>query len=222
MIKLRTLVTTALGVILFTGFLENSAEAYTFFSDRGSWTSAVQGLSITTEQFNIPDQVVQPLPFTFPSGFKEVPTNALGGSVVSNQVLYTGLAFPGSLDEFAFPSAVKGFGFDFSKEDAGGFSDKTFWVSGSGTFGLYTLPGDVGTPGFFGVVADANDPLIQNFQILGLGEIGSLGVDNVSFAKPVPEPTSTLSLLALGTLGAASTLKRKLKPIQSKELEKIS
>jgi hypothetical protein len=31
----------------------------------------------------------------------------------------------------------------------------------------------------------------------------------------VPEPTSTISLLALGTLGAASTLKRKLKPSTS-------
>ncbi|MCZ8026667.1 MAG: PEP-CTERM sorting domain-containing protein [Microcystis sp. LE19-10.1B] len=30
--------------------------------------------------------------------------------------------------------------------------------------------------------------------------------------KSVPEPTSTLSLVALVTLGAASTLKRKLKP----------
>ncbi|MFM6321412.1 MAG: PEP-CTERM sorting domain-containing protein [Microcystis sp.] len=35
----------------------------------------------------------------------------------------------------------------------------------------------------------------------------------------VPEPTSTLSILALGTLGAASTLKRKLKPSQSTEKE---
>jgi hypothetical protein len=35
----------------------------------------------------------------------------------------------------------------------------------------------------------------------------------------VPEPTSTLSLLALGTLGAASTLKRELKPSQSTEKE---
>ncbi|MCZ8226719.1 MAG: PEP-CTERM sorting domain-containing protein [Microcystis sp. LE19-84.1B] len=35
----------------------------------------------------------------------------------------------------------------------------------------------------------------------------------------VPEPNSTLSLLALGTLGAASTLKRKLKPSQSSEKE---
>lgn len=35
----------------------------------------------------------------------------------------------------------------------------------------------------------------------------------------VPEPTSTLSLLALGTLGAASTLKRKLKPSKSNKKE---
>jgi hypothetical protein len=41
---------------------------------------------------------------------------------------------------------------------------------------------------------------------------------------PVPEPTSTLSFLALGSLGAASTLKRKLKPSQStaKETTKVS
>jgi hypothetical protein len=37
----------------------------------------------------------------------------------------------------------------------------------------------------------------------------------------VPEPTSTLSILALGTLGAASTLKRKLKQKQSKSVEKL-
>jgi hypothetical protein len=38
-------------------------------------------------------------------------------------------------------------------------------------------------------------------------------------ATLVPEPTSTLSLLALGTLGAASTLKRKLKSSKSSEKE---
>ena len=37
--------------------------------------------------------------------------------------------------------------------------------------------------------------------------------------QPVPEPTSTLGFLALGTIGAASTLKRKLKPSQSIEKE---
>ncbi len=41
----------------------------------------------------------------------------------------------------------------------------------------------------------------------------------VGVVEVVPEPTSTLSLLALGTLGAASTLKRKLKPSQQQETE---
>ncbi|UZO78104.1 MULTISPECIES: PEP-CTERM sorting domain-containing protein [Microcystis] len=47
------------------------------------------------------------------------------------------------------------------------------------------------------------------------GTIFSNGVADCS----VPEPTSTLSLLALGTLGAASTLKRKLKSSKSSEKE---
>ncbi|MFM8305739.1 MAG: PEP-CTERM sorting domain-containing protein, partial [Microcystis aeruginosa] len=34
---------------------------------------------------------------------------------------------------------------------------------------------------------------------------------------PVPEPSAILGLLALGTLGAASTLKRQLKPSKSTE-----
>lgn len=38
-------------------------------------------------------------------------------------------------------------------------------------------------------------------------------------AAPVPEPTSTLSLLALGTLGAASTLKRQIKSSKPSEKE---
>ncbi|NES65104.1 MAG: hypothetical protein F6K24_07495 [Okeania sp. SIO2D1] len=39
-------------------------------------------------------------------------------------------------------------------------------------------------------------------------------------AAHVPEPCSTLSLLAVGTLGVVSTLKCKLKP--SKSIEKVS
>ncbi|MFM7487917.1 MAG: PEP-CTERM sorting domain-containing protein [Cytophagales bacterium] len=36
---------------------------------------------------------------------------------------------------------------------------------------------------------------------------------------PCPEPSQFLGLLALGTLAAASTLKRKLKPSKSSEKE---
>lgn len=42
---------------------------------------------------------------------------------------------------------------------------------------------------------------------------------NFTLQVQVPEPTSTFGLLALGTLGAASTLKRKLKPSKSTEKE---
>ena len=47
----------------------------------------------------------------------------------------------------------------------------------------------------------------QGDRQYGVGEVMAFGQ-----LKSVPEPTSTLSLVALVTLGAASTLKRKLKP----------
>ena len=47
---------------------------------------------------------------------------------------------------------------------------------------------------------------------------GTARILNVSLVH-TPEPTSVLSLFALGTLGAASTLKRKLKPSQFTEKE---
>jgi|LakMenEpi03Aug12_release.lakeMendotaPanAssembly.Ray.scaffolds.fasta_scaffold599575_1 hypothetical protein len=53
----------------------------------------------------------------------------------------------------------------------------------------------------------------------GINQCGSNNPTKVMIIKSVPEPTSTLSLLALGTLGAASTLKRKLKSSQSTEKE---
>lgn len=66
---------------------------------------------------------------------------------------------------------------------------------------------------FSGLIDEVN---IFN-RALSASEIGQLALNpnNVS----VPEPTSTLGLLALGTLGAASTLKRKLKSSQSTEKE---
>jgi len=64
-------------------------------------------------------------------------------------------------------------------------------------------------------------PLNENF--LGINQ----DQDSISFTetilfdqcKPIPEPSTVLSLLALGTLGAASTFKRKLKPSKSAEKE---
>jgi hypothetical protein len=58
--------------------------------------------------------------------------------------------------------------------------------------------------------------IVQERDFLGSGLLAG---EDVRETCRVPEPTSTLSLLALGTLGAASTLKRKLKPCQFIEKE---
>ncbi|MFM6325936.1 MAG: PEP-CTERM sorting domain-containing protein [Microcystis sp.] len=64
-------------------------------------------------------------------------------------------------------------------------------------------------------------------QFIGTYSSIEFSVDNpeswhgftVGKLEQIPEPTSTLSLLALGTVGAASTLKRKLKPSKSTKKE---
>lgn len=60
-------------------------------------------------------------------------------------------------------------------------------------------------------------------SIFNKGEVvfypNSPGIESRILVAAVPEPTSTLTLLALGTLGAASTIKRKLKPSKSSEKE---
>jgi len=77
------------------------------------------------------------------------------------------------------------------------------------------------------------DTLIDGFQFFSPNPAGQIQwitngkeicfTDAIVGPTPVPEPTSTLSLLALGTLGAASTLKRKLKSTKStgKETTKV-
>ena len=71
----------------------------------------------------------------------------------------------------------------------------------------------------FLITDDVDDAFVMNNSTDTMTEI-TFGLISPS----VPEPSSILSLLALGTLGAASTLKRKLKPSKSteKELEKVS
>jgi hypothetical protein len=48
---------------------------------------------------------------------------------------------------------------------------------------------------------------------------GNGNINNTNTVVSMPEPASTLGLFALSTLGAASTIKRKLKPSQSTEKE---
>ncbi|WP_260441833.1 PEP-CTERM sorting domain-containing protein [Microcystis aeruginosa] len=80
----------------------------------------------------------------------------------------------------------------------------------------FTLPAEsvVGT-----FTADASFQQIVFPGAVGRAVFNAIAISEVTAVTSVPEPTSTLSLLALGTLGAASTLKRKLKSSQSTEKE---
>ncbi|MCZ8227352.1 MAG: PEP-CTERM sorting domain-containing protein [Microcystis sp. LE19-84.1B] len=94
----------------------------------------------------------------------------------------------------------------------------------SGTSGLLwslvanIAPGQADPPLFVSFsTAAAFSGSLNNQPTSSAGSVTAPGIERV------PEPTSTLSLLALGTLGAASTLKRKLKSSKStgKETTKV-
>jgi hypothetical protein len=70
-------------------------------------------------------------------------------------------------------------------------------------------------PELFGTTSIPITALIAN------NESFETTIEGLSFSSSpsIPEPSSTINLLALGTLGAASTLKRKLKPSKSAEKE---
>lgn len=68
-------------------------------------------------------------------------------------------------------------------------------------------------PGLFARTSEPITSLIANGQSFTT-TIESLSIAKSSLLISVPEPTSTFSLLTLGTLGAASTFKRKLKPFK--------
>ncbi len=82
----------------------------------------------------------------------------------------------------------------------------------------FTPPPTTGTRSAYGSVellgtfSALNIKLRGNPSLTLAGDGGSFILSLKTQIPPVPEPTSTLSFLALGTLGAASTLKRKLKP----------
>jgi hypothetical protein len=93
--------------------------------------------------------------------------------------------------------------------------NKSYYYGGGGPFNseLFVTPVDLSS---FGISIGIS---VSAIRITGSPEADLIRVAGFGQPRPVPEPTSTLSLLALGTLGAASTIKRKLKSSQSTEKE---
>ena len=118
----------------------------------------------------------------------------------------------GTSIRFSFDTAISAWG-----ADLGGFANggrQTAVIIAGASYNI--APGQ----GFFGFLDTVGTTsTVDIAYVSGLAD--GVGLDNVSYSSSasVPEPTSTLSLLALGTLAAASTLKRKLKPSKSTEKE---
>ncbi|GGA04019.1 PEP-CTERM sorting domain-containing protein [Okeania sp. KiyG1] len=144
--------------------------------------------------------------------------------------------------------------FDIELQTQLGLTDKAIYTfdksSGNGVFRAFgenfTLEDATKTENELGIfdieftIISSNNPNLNGFfegnaggDNTGTGTI-PLTLNNVTTlvnfsatnvtAQHVPEPTSALGFLAVGTLGAASTLKRRLKSSNpaDKELEKVS
>ena len=172
------------------------------------------------------------LPYTAPSGNIPLPsltTAAFAVSIRINQTVASQTNCPGGLVGDYEISDLTSIGLGLSPAASGSwdvkignnlFANQQFF---SGNIVPFTIPPHQQNDAIeFNFVDNTPDFLQVTFTPVTIID----GTAIVQFRDPkgnsyykVPEPTSTLSLLALGTLGAASTLKRKLKPSQSTEKE---
>ncbi|MGJ5633226.1 hypothetical protein [Nostoc sp. CALU 1950] len=114
-----------------------------------------------------------------------------------------------SLNFFLFDKNGKGLGTGFSKLSFSGVKDEIFYLGINGSVALNTSGDpilDPSVPDFIGTGS------LTSWQDPGLATQAIINYQVSLTATSVPETSSTLSFLALATLGAASTLKRKLKP----------
>jgi hypothetical protein len=111
-------------------------------------------------------------------------------------------------------------------------TDNLYNPNGGFAPGVLPAGNTAGKFSFGGLAFHVGGTVNEDYQVFTRSDFGSTfnrpgpGYDYggcpgscVGAIQIVPEPTSTLGLLALGTLGAASTLKRKLKSSQSTEKE---
>ncbi len=123
----------------------------------------------------------------------------------STLTLFQGVANPGELVPFSISSLTPNSPFNFFIDNQLLFSDILDFSGGFS--GSFEFPSGLSDDFYFLTAQDSTGEFAFN-----------------KIHPSVPEPSTILSLLALGTLGAASTLKRKLKPSQltEKETTKVS
>lgn len=210
---LRRLTITSIGGMIGIIGIQTTAQAYQFFTDRNDWNTAVIQSTIVTETFDyIPPGTTIPPGTVFLSGLEYLNGSGTGDLQTVGTIIDTELDvcnfFPVCGADFALPTPVEALGFDFST--SGG---QTLSVEGVDSFGEQFL-GSGDSSGFFGVVAEAGDNLIQNFTTFGGSLTGGTNlIDNVSTANadtmPIPEPSTLLGLTTILGMGVLSKKSKK-------------
>ncbi|MBP0015963.1 MAG: PEP-CTERM sorting domain-containing protein, partial [Cyanobacteria bacterium SBLK] len=86
------------------------------------------------------------------------------------------------------------------------FSDLFSTNIGSSTF---TITPGLPDPNLETLFVNLSGNLIRSASIVHSGSDGGTGIDNITFTRKVPEPSSLLGLLVLGTLGLGLKSSRK-------------
>lgn len=201
---------TGTAILLLGGI--SSANAYTIYTDRAAWESAVSGNTIVTDTFSNPIASAQSItldsgifstnsnPPTLPNAFDNNSVSIVNPGVYDNATQAgTGNSASNAIT-WVFPSIhVFAFGADFFSTNldrltlAGNFDG-----AGDQTIVVYNTIG--GPDGFLGVVGMANFSSVVFGNNLDV--VDSFSIDNASFAtnNQIPEP-STVSLVLMGWLG---------------------
>ncbi|MBD2621441.1 PEP-CTERM sorting domain-containing protein [Microcystis flos-aquae FACHB-1344] len=209
MIKNRLIPTLALaGATSLAAMLTPVAATAVTFTVNRSWSQSGNNASLVgTVDVPIGSYTIQdgtPNPFTNVNLTLTVNSNPFTLNTADTSFIY-------GTGQFLVNATSSTLTFNTANADGGNPANLTFVNSFTGLSAPRYLIGSDGAPGF--EIAIDTSP-----------DVGALLAFPVTFGtvqtvQQVPEPASLFGLGVLGTLGAASTLKRKLKPSKSAEKE---
>jgi hypothetical protein len=207
-------------------FATEKAEAFTIFTDRAAWNTAVSGNPIFFEDFSnftTDTRFGNPVdvgsftiaesgnPATNANRIDALPLSALPFNIDGTNYAVVFTNFGATTIDLTYDIPVLAWGADFSNaNDGGGEGVNLELVRNTGDV-FNTIPVTVNN-GFFGFVTDPVENIsritfVSRNDLTTTPTLGEVfGLDNVS-ATPVPEPLTVSGALAAGVFGTA--LKRK-------------
>jgi len=186
-----------------------SAEAFTIYTDRTAWLTALGGASVTTDTFSTVKPNAQTI--TFDSGVTSTGNGTGDGSNSVDGSRFFGTVDgqgdnPGAFDTitWSFPQAITAFGADWFNTASGDLLTLSGDFDGTGTQTV-SFNTQLGSPGdgFLGIIGNASFSSITfgTEGAAGQGGLETFTADNLSFgtaATPIPTPALLPGLVGMG------------------------